>query len=107
MSDTPKEERLYAVMTDSPRAFSKTVLARVKPHASKETGFWTDVDTRSVWLMNRETASEILSKLGHNNPRMVRAEKALAIIEGQMEAGRVPAEDPFDAENESGPTTGM
>lgn len=107
MSDTPKEERLYAVMTDSPRAFSKTVLARVKPHASKKTGFWTDVDTGSVWLMNRETATDLLSKLRLNNPRMVRAEKALAIIEGQMEVGRVPAEDPFDAVRDSGPAAGM
>ena len=33
--------------------------------------------------MSREGAEEILTKLGHNGPRMVRADKAIRIIREQ------------------------
>jgi hypothetical protein len=86
IADTPVEERKYVVMTDSHRPFDKTKLARKGPHASREDGFWTDTSPDDVWIMDRETADDIVRKLGHNNPRVVRAEKALKIIEEQREA---------------------
>jgi hypothetical protein len=95
-----KEDRLYAVMTDSHQPYDKTVLARMAPKRSRETGFWTDRDPESVWLMTRQDAEEVLANIHLNNPRMVRAEKALKTIEKQrdqfLEAEqKVMVEQPF------------
>ena len=86
MSEIEKENRRYAVMCDSHRPYDKTVLARAKPACSKETGFWVETDPDEVWIMDRETAEEVAGKLVFNSPRIVRAEKALGIIEKQRQA---------------------
>jgi hypothetical protein len=95
MNDTRPEARLYAVMTDSHRPFDKTVLARMPPARTRASGFWTEDDPDAVWLMNRDTGEEVLSGLSLNNPRIVRAEKAVALITAQRDAklAPVPEED--------------
>lgn len=95
--DAP-ETRLYAVMTDSHRPFDKTVLARMKPSRTRETGFWTEDQPDEVWQMDRTTAEEVLSGLSLNNPRIVRAEKAIARITAQRDAKAAPPaheDEPF------------
>jgi hypothetical protein len=96
MSDIEKENRRYAVMCDSQRPYDKTILARAKPGCSKETGFWVDTDPDDVWIMDRETAEEIAGNLVFNSPRIVRAEKALGIIEKQREARMEASATPAD-----------
>ncbi len=92
-----KDQRLYAVMTDSHKPFDKSVLARKSPECSRASGFWTDTQPDQVWLMTRDQAQEVLAKLYMNNPRMVRAEKAVTIIEGQRDAQLiVKVEQPFE-----------
>jgi len=86
MSDPNPEDRLYAVMTDSHRPFDRSVLARMRPSRTRETGFWTDDQPDEVWVMDRDTAEEVLAGLSLNNPRIVRAEKALARITAQRDA---------------------
>lgn len=99
--DKPSEERLYAVMTDNPRNFGKTRLARKAPVRSREAGFWTEVRPDEVWLTDRKTAEEIVSRLVHNNPRVVRAEKAISIIQAQLEAVTpAPVQEAPDSEFE-------
>lgn len=83
--DTPVKERLYAVMTDSHRLFDDSQLARMAPDRSRVSGFWTDDDPDAVWQMDRKTADELVAKLHHNSPRVVRAEKAVARIAAQRE----------------------
>jgi hypothetical protein len=83
---TEKDNRLYAVMSDSRQPHDKSILARMAPARSKETGFWTDRDPEAVWLMKRDDAEDVLSNIHWNNPRMVRAEKAIKIIETQRDA---------------------
>jgi len=95
--------RLYAVMTDSHRPFDKTVLARMKPDRSRETGFWTDDLPEAVWVMDRATAEEVMGSLSLNNPRIVRAEKALARITAQRDARAQPAAPETDAPLPDGP----
>jgi len=91
-----KENRLYAIMTDSHQPYDKTILARMSPTRSKVSGFWTDRDPEGVWLMKREEAEDVLSKLHWNNPRLVRAEKAIGIIEAQRDALlEVKVDQPF------------
>jgi hypothetical protein len=90
-----KENRLYAIMTDSHQPCDKTILARMSPARSKVSGFWTDRDPEGVWLMKREDAEGVLSKLHWNNPRIVRAEKALSIIEAQRDA-LLEVKEPFE-----------
>ena len=75
-----KENRLYAIMTDSHQPYDKTILARMSPTRSKISGFWTDREPEDGWLMKRDEAEDVLSKLHWNNPRLVRAEKAIGII---------------------------
>ena len=87
--------RLYAVMTDSHRPFDRSVLARMKPDRSRETGFWTADQPDAVWVMDRATAEEVLAGLSLNNPRIVRAEKALAKITAQRDA-KAQAAEPDD-----------
>lgn len=90
---TPPGDRLYAVMTDSHRPFDKSILARMSPSRSRETGFWTADQPDAVWVMDRATAEEVLAGLSLNNPRIVRAEKALAKITAQRDA-KVQAAEP-------------
>jgi len=90
-----KENRLYAVMTDSHQPYDKTILARMSPVRFKVSGFWTDRDPEGVWLMKRGEAEEVLSNLHWNNPRMVRAEKALSIIKAQRDA-LLEVKEPFE-----------
>lgn len=89
--DVPVAERLYAVMTDSHRPFDRSVLARMRPSRSRESGFWTDDQPDEVWVMDRATAEEVLAGLSLNSPRIVRAEKALALITAQQNAKAGPA----------------
>lgn len=81
-----RANRRYAVMCDSSRAFDQKILARAAPERSKEKGFWVYDDPGKVWLMDRKTAEEVAGRLVFNNPRIVREEKALAIIARQREA---------------------
>jgi hypothetical protein len=97
--ETPAERR-YAVMTDSPRT-PLVILARVRPVASKEGGFWTANEPDRVWLMSHEDAISVRDRLGHNNPRIMRAEKALAIILRQAGA---PAEPEAPSDTADGPS---
>ena len=94
------ENRRYAVMTDSHRPYDKTILARMAPERSRSSGFWTETSVADVWIMDRKTAEEVAGSLRFNNPRIVRAEKARAIIERQAEEKRqrmkVEPEDPFE-----------
>jgi len=100
-ADVPVEERLYAVMTDSHRPYDKSILARMAPERSRASGFWTSDSPDDVWLMDRETAEDIKRQIGHNNPRVVRSEKALKIIEAQKEARlNVKVEAPFSGQPE-------
>lgn len=69
-------------MCNSPCHTGKT-LARIRPPHAQKGNFWTDNDVSLVWKMDRATADDIVSKLGHNQPRIVRYEKAVAIIERQ------------------------
>jgi hypothetical protein len=85
--------RLYAVMTDS-RRDGTAHLARVKPPASKENGFWTADDAEKVWLMSLEDAISVRNRLSRNNPRIVRAKKALEIIRGQAARPGTDQEEP-------------
>jgi hypothetical protein len=104
MTEVPPEERLYAVMTDSPRDRS-VILARVAPPASKEDGFWTARDPERLWLMSRDDAISVRDRLGHNNPRIVRAEKALEIIRRQAgEPEAAPAEPEALADTAENPS---
>lgn len=92
MSETLPEDRFYAVMTDSHRPFDRSVLARLAPERSRASGFWTADDPDAVWLMDRDTAEEIFSGLSLNNPRIMRAEKAIGLITAQRDSRRAPAE---------------
>ena len=66
----------YMVLTDSPHAYDKRVLARLEPQAGfRHQDRWTDSAT-AAWRMDMQTASEIRANLRFNNPRIVRAEKA-------------------------------
>jgi hypothetical protein len=85
-SDQEPVERLYVIMTDSPHQHSRQKLARKKPSCDKQSGFWTSNSPDDVWQMSHSTASDILSKLGHNNPRILRSDKAMRIVENQKEA---------------------
>lgn len=97
------ENRTYVVMTDSHRPYDKSILARKMPSCSKEDGFWTDSATEDVWVMDRETAEEVLQSLRLNNPRMVRSEKALKIISDQraarLEMAQLKVKSPFEPED--------
>lgn len=96
--NTPIKDRRYVVMTDSRFAFDKTQFARKKPDCSRSSGFWTDDNPDDVWIMDRKTALDVVSRLHHNNPRIVRAEKAVAKIEEQRAAKIKPpqvVEDPL------------
>jgi len=84
--DTPIEERRYVVLTDSRFYKDNTKFARKKPDCSRESGFWTSAAPEEVWIMDRDTALDVVSRLHHNNPRVVRAEKAIAQIEAQRDA---------------------
>lgn len=84
--DNTAPERRYAVMTDSHRPFDRSVLARMRPDRSRETGFWTEDRPEAVWVMDGATAEEVLAGLSLNNPRIVRAEKALTLITAQRDA---------------------
>lgn len=95
--------RLYAVMTDSHRPFDRSVLARMKPSRTRETGFWTDDQPDAVWVMDRDTAEEVLAGLSLYNPRIVRAEKALAKITAQRDAKAQGANPEMDAPLPDGP----
>lgn len=102
MTDTQPPDRLYAVMTDSHRPFDRSVLARMAPERSRASGFWTADDPDAVWLMDRATADEVLGSLSLNNPRIVRAEKAIGLITAQRDARAAPA-DQADAPLPEGP----
>lgn len=78
--DIEKDTRRYVVMTDSTKTGER--VAR-KKHGSDENGFWTATDAGAVWLMDRQTAEDISGRLVFNNPQIMRAEKALKIIEEQ------------------------
>ena len=80
------EDRKYLVMTDSHRPFDKTVLARVRPEMVRCIGFWTDRRRDELWIMDADTADEVLRDLSMNNPRKVRLEKALALLDAQEDA---------------------
>jgi hypothetical protein len=82
----PIEDRTYAVMTDSRKHGSRTVLARKSPQCSRESGFWTGYTPEDIWEMDRATAEDVLAKLGYNNPRIVRYEKAISLIAAQRDA---------------------
>ena len=82
---TTKAEKLYAVMTDSRRGFRNEVLARLHPSKVGHGKFWTDCEPGDVWQMPLKTAEEVRGGLEMNNPRIVRIQKALAMIEGQIE----------------------
>jgi hypothetical protein len=75
-------------MTDSHRPFDKTALARMRPERTRASGFWTGDRPEAVWLMDRATAEEVLGGLSLNNPRIVRAEKALTLITAQRDANK-------------------
>jgi hypothetical protein len=92
-SEDKKSDRLYVIMTDSPRVESRHKIARKKPACSKQGGFWTADSPDDVWQMSYETASEVISKIRHNNPRMMRAEKAKTILENQQKALLKAAEE--------------
>lgn len=79
-------QRHYTVMTDSRFYMDKTKFARKKPDCSRKDGFWTSVAPEDVWIMDHETALDVVSRLHHNNPRVVRADKAIAQIEAQRDA---------------------
>ena len=102
MSETQPQDRLYAVMTDSHRPFDRSVLARMAPERSRASGFWTADDPDAVWLMDRATAEEVLGSLRLNNPRIVRAEKAIELLRAQRDSKTVPA-DQADAPLPEGP----
>ncbi|MCW3783911.1 hypothetical protein [Defluviimonas salinarum] len=85
------DDRRYAVMTDSHRVFDGSVLARKAPDCSKADGFWTEDAPDEVWIMDRATAEDIRSRLHLNNPRIVRAEKAIGLITAQRDALRAAA----------------
>lgn len=89
--DLPAPERLYAVMTDSHRPFDRSVLARMAPERSRASGFWTSDDPDAIWVMDRTTAEEVIAGLSLNNPRIVRAEKAIALITAQRDAKAGPS----------------
>lgn len=91
MTDTQPQDSLYAVMTDSHRPFDRSVLARMAPERSRASGFWTADDPDAVWRMDRATAEEVLGPLRLNNPRIVRAEKAITLIAAQRDARSAPA----------------
>ena len=91
MTDTLPEDRLYAVMTDSHRPFDRSVLARMAPERSRASRFWTADNPDAVWLMDRATAEEVLGSLSLNNPRIVRAERAIGLITAQRDAKAAPA----------------
>ncbi|MEP3669326.1 MAG: hypothetical protein ABJN42_21620 [Roseibium sp.] len=94
-ADKPAD-RQYLIMTDSHRPFDKTVLARVKPALVRQHGFWTDSQSDRLWIVDAETADEALRDLSMNNPRKVRLEKALAVLDAQN------APEP-EAEADAGP----
>ncbi|MBW3243451.1 hypothetical protein KUV57_12325 [Epibacterium sp. DP7N7-1] len=85
------EQRRYAVMTDSSRIGDNSALARRAPPCDRRSGFWTDDDPSEVWIMDRQTAEEVFARISLNNPRIVRAEKAIARIEAQRDAKLSPA----------------
>ena len=67
----------FMVLTNSPHAYDKRILARVEPQRGMRCQIrWTDVFDEA-WKMDRETATEIASKLSYNNPRISRTEKAM------------------------------
>lgn len=93
--NSESSDRLYAIMTRSPRSGSSNRLARVGPGASREEGFWTDTDPDRVWLMDRKTAEEVVGRLAFNQPQIFRAEKALAIIRSQAGLAPQPEPEPY------------
>jgi len=76
-------DRLFVVMTKSPCSSDGRVLARVRTdRAVSNREWWTD-RPEDAWLVDRETADSIAAKLEHNNPQVLRAEKALKKLEAQ------------------------
>lgn len=82
MKDLPIEDRLYAVVTTSVRNPNK-VMARIAPPKAGKYNFWTTDRIEDVWKMDRATAEDILAKLTLNNPRIMRYEKAVALLAAQ------------------------
>jgi len=83
MPDTSQTEKLYCVVTEwPPGPGQKRKLVR-KRDASMDDGFWTEFDPDQIWKMDLATAKDIQSRLAHNAPQIVRAEKAVGWIEAQ------------------------
>jgi hypothetical protein len=82
----PASDRKYAIMADSlkkPGQALALARAAARDHLS---GWWTDNDPDSIWLMSRAKADDMLSRLQYNNPRVVREDKAIARITKQAAA---------------------
>jgi hypothetical protein len=76
-------DQLYAIMTDSPYICDNRVLARKLPEFCGPRDWWTDRSNKTLWLMNYTQARSIVSDYRYNNPRIVKAQKAIATLEKQ------------------------
>ena len=75
--------QLYAVMTDSPHVFDRRVLARKLPEFCGPRDWWTDRNNKTLWLMGYEKDKKVAGDYAYNNPRIVKAKKAIATLEKQ------------------------
>ena len=79
--------RSYTIMTNSTRTAGQ-LLARVLPGQAGAGNFWTESEPEKVWEMSPADAEEVIAKLHLNQPRIVRYEKAIGIIERQRDEMR-------------------
>jgi hypothetical protein len=75
--------QLYAVITDSPYAYDKRILARKRPEFCGPKNWWTDENDGTLLLLGREEAIDVVKDYRHNNPRIVKFEKAAKILDNQ------------------------
>ena len=88
-------DRLFVVMTRGPCSSDGRVLARVETGRAVSTREWWTDRPEDAWQVDRETADGIAAKLEHNNPQVVRAEKALKKLEAQAaDRARKEGENP-------------
>lgn len=98
------EKHYYTVMTYSFK-FPGERLARVWPGVERGNDFWTTTNPDKIWKMTREEADEVASRLRLNQPRVVRFDKALKIIEAQRDARLAAGAGPGDPDAAAVPDT--
>lgn len=79
------DEKHYVVTTASTRRPGEIVL-RLSPKVAERGNFWTDDPTAEIWKMDMDTAREIVARLSHNQPNIMRYEKAIKRLEDQIAA---------------------